>query len=194
MLSLFRHVTRRSLVAARPAVATRCYSTKNEPNVDGMKETHDILVDVANTQEKEKTFGGPSSVTRPVAEVEKWKPFYANRVVKPHDFTYKARYNAPTTYFRRRAQVGPPPSVARRDDVFHQFDLDPVSLAMNPALLSHFVSDMGKVFGRNITGVTHKTQRRMGKAIRRAKMMGIIPVLSKTQRLHSDYSRSERRR
>lgn len=39
---------------------------------------------------------------------------------------------------------------------------------------------MGKIYGRPVTGLTLKSQRKLGKAIRRAKMMGIIPNLSKT--------------
>lgn len=50
---------------------------------------------------------------------------------------------------------------------------------MNSTLLSHFVTDMGKIRKRADTQLTWKNQRRLGKAIRRAKMMGIIPVLSR---------------
>lgn len=38
---------------------------------------------------------------------------------------------------------------------------------------------MGKIKSRAETGLTWKNQRRLGKAIRRAKMMGVIPVLSR---------------
>lgn len=38
---------------------------------------------------------------------------------------------------------------------------------------------MGKIYGRNITGLTSRSQRRLGKAIRRARMIGIIPQLSR---------------
>lgn len=38
---------------------------------------------------------------------------------------------------------------------------------------------MGKIKPRSQTKLTWRSQRRLGKAIRRAKMMGIIPVLSR---------------
>lgn len=103
--------------------------------------------------------------------------------------TYKARLNEPPP-FRRRPAVGPPTSIARYNDVFHQFNIDPLSQALNPEILHAFVSEMGKVYGRNVTCLTSKSQRKLGKAIRRAKMMGVIPVLSNTTGgIYSAYSR-----
>ncbi|KAF8640071.1 hypothetical protein AX17_001312 [Amanita inopinata Kibby_2008] len=106
-----------------------------------------------------------------------WKSFNANGVIRPHDLSYNSRRAAPPPP-RKRPEVGPPPTHARYNDVFHQFSLDPLSQALNPAILSEFVSDMGKIYSRPITGMTVKSQRRLGKAIRRAKMMGVIPILS----------------
>jgi ribosomal protein S18 len=63
--------------------------------------------------------------------------------------------------------------------VFAQLGLDPVREATNRELMSNFVSDMGKIRGRAETELTRKSQRRLGKAIRRAKMMGLTPVLSR---------------
>ena len=45
--------------------------------------------------------------------------------------------------------------------------------------MSEFVTRMGRIKKRNETRLTWKNQRKLGKAVRRAKMMGIIPVLSK---------------
>jgi small subunit ribosomal protein S18 len=92
--------------------------------------------------------------------------------------TYEARLVAPPPP-KRRPVVGPPPSVARYTDVFHQFCIDPVSQAQNPQMLAPFLSDMGKIYSRSVTGLTSRSQRKLGKAIRRAKMMGVIPILSK---------------
>lgn len=98
--------------------------------------------------------------------------------VRPHELTYKARFKAPRIPLKRPA-VGPGSAEARYQDVFHQFGIDPLGQALNPALLAGFMSEMGKIYGRNMTGLTSKSQRRVGKAIRRAKMMGVIPILSK---------------
>jgi len=123
----------------------------------------------------------PGSITagsRSRRQPSKWKPFKPNSFVRPYDMTYEARLVVPKRPTRRPV-VGPSPSVARYTDIFHQFCIDPVSQAQNPQMLAPFLSDMGKIYGRNVTGLTSRSQRRLGKAIRRAKMMGVIPILSK---------------
>jgi small subunit ribosomal protein S18 len=84
---------------------------------------------------------------------------------------------------RKRPYLGPSAKISRRKDVFHQLGIDPLQESLNPALLSHFVTDMGRVMGRAETQLTWRSQRRLSKAIRRAKMMGIIPLHSKKTRL-----------
>ena len=79
----------------------------------------------------------------------------------------------------KRSLLGPDAATSKELDVFHQLNLDPLKECRNTSLLSRFVTSMGKIRGRNETKLTWKNQRRMGKAIRRAKMMGLIPVLSK---------------
>ncbi|KAG5648927.1 hypothetical protein DXG03_000276 [Asterophora parasitica] len=155
MLSLLRHVGRRSATAVRPVLAVN-YSAQSSPS-----EEWSPLEVVLNVE----------------AEKQKQEPPKAFAAIAT------ARINAPAPYFSRRAAVGPPPVIARYNDVFRQFDIDPVSQAMNPEVLSHYMSEMGKIYGRNVTGLTSRSQRRISKAIRRAKMMGIIPILSKTQGL-----------
>lgn len=75
--------------------------------------------------------------------------------------------------------LGPPRAIAERTDFLYQSGIDPVKEAMNSSLMSAFVTDMGKIRSRGESSLTWKSQRRVGKAIRRAKMMGIIPVLSR---------------
>lgn len=83
----------------------------------------------------------------------------------------------------KRPYLGPSAKESRRKDAFHQLGIDPLRESLNPALLSHFVTDMGRVLGRADTQLTWRSQRRLSKAIRRAKMMGIIPLHSKKPRL-----------
>ncbi|KAG5653035.1 hypothetical protein H0H81_002657 [Sphagnurus paluster] len=193
MLSLlFRNVGRRATPALHPILAAN-YST-GVPS-GGMEILTNVLREEGEKQTvppASKAFSGPSASSRRQQQITKWKPFQPGRVVKPHELTYKSRFNAPATYKPRRAAVGPPPAIARYNDVFHQFDIDPLSLSMNPDILSHYMSEMGKIYGRNYTGLTSRSQRRIGKAIRRAKMMGIIPVLSKSQNLVYQYKLKNR--
>jgi small subunit ribosomal protein S18 len=80
---------------------------------------------------------------------------------------------------RKRALLGPGAAESRRNDYFYQLGIDPLDEAMNPRLLSYFVSEMGKIKSRAENKLTWRNQRRLTKAIRRAKMMGIMPILNK---------------
>lgn len=74
---------------------------------------------------------------------------------------------------------GPKKALAIRDDIFHQLDIDPLHEIYNRVLLRSYVSELGRIIPRDQTRLTWKNQRKLGKAIRRAKAMGIIPVFSK---------------
>ncbi|KXN83738.1 37S ribosomal protein RSM18, mitochondrial [Leucoagaricus sp. SymC.cos] len=106
-----------------------------------------------------------------------WRIFYNGEVVTPNELTPEKCANKPKR--TRRAVIPPPTSVTRYNDLFRQLDIDPVEFSLNPSVLSAYVSEMGKIYGRNITGLTSRSQRRLGKAIRRARMIGILPQLSR---------------
>jgi len=80
---------------------------------------------------------------------------------------------------RKRALLGPGAAESRRNDWFYQLGIDPLDEATNPRLLSYFVSDLGKMKSRAETKLTWRSQRRLTKAVRRAKMMGVMPILNK---------------
>ncbi|PIL37045.1 hypothetical protein GSI_00737 [Ganoderma sinense ZZ0214-1] len=105
--------------------------------------------------------------------------FQAHQFVQPKDFS-RAQYNKQRSRLKRPA-LGPDARSSRYLDPLHQLGIDPLKESLNSALLSHFVTTMGKIKKRSETNLTWRNQRRVGKAIRRAKMMGIIPVLSKRQ-------------
>ncbi|KAI0796775.1 hypothetical protein C8Q75DRAFT_742196 [Abortiporus biennis] len=110
-----------------------------------------------------------------------FKPASFARHLKPHDFV---RNDKPPRPYKKRPYLGPSATESKRRDVFYQLNIDPLHEATNSHLMSRFVSEMGKIQSRAETGLTWKNQRRMGKAIRRAKMMGIIPALSKRALSH----------
>jgi small subunit ribosomal protein S18 len=85
---------------------------------------------------------------------------------------------------RKRALLGPGAAESRRGDWFYQLDIDPLDEATNPRLLSYFVTDMGKMKSRAETKLTWRNQRRLTKAVRRAKMMGVMPILHKRVTLY----------
>jgi small subunit ribosomal protein S18 len=60
--------------------------------------------------------------------------------------------------------------------------IDPLDECMNTTLLSNFVTPMGRIEKRAVTRLTMKSQKRISKAIKRAKMMGIIPIHGRSLR------------
>ncbi|KFW86249.1 hypothetical protein N305_05244, partial [Manacus vitellinus] len=57
----------------------------------------------------------------------------------------------------------------------------------NVQLLSQFVSPYtGCIYGRHITGLCHKKQREVTKAIRRAQVLGFMPVVLKNPQFLTD--------
>lgn len=93
-----------------------------------------------------------------------------------------------THQFRRRAPplLGPSKREAMKTDPIHILGLNPAKPSLaddsykNGALLSEYVSEMGRILPRNVTGLTRKSQRHIGKAIRRARALGILPVLTRS--------------
>ncbi|BGP44753.1 hypothetical protein JCM10450v2_000567 [Rhodotorula kratochvilovae] len=83
----------------------------------------------------------------------------------------------PRPNFAQAHPLGPPTSCAESHDPFVRYGLDPLRDATtNPFVLSEFVTSMGKIKNRGKTGLQRKSQRRIGKAVRRARSMGIIPT------------------
>lgn len=120
----------------------------------------------------------------------------------PHSVSYEA-FNREQTY-RVPPRLGPRRRIAETLDQIHKLGLNPGKPSLhddsykNGAFLSPYVSEMGKILSRNKTNLTWKSQKSVGKAIRRARSMGIIPVLAKTDAWKSnagsywDYSKRSR--
>ncbi|KAJ3975177.1 hypothetical protein EV361DRAFT_890297 [Lentinula raphanica] len=168
MFASFRSIARPKL-GLRPTFAALSSSAPSTPNSkpSGLKELGEIILE------------GESGTTTYSANPDSpYRSFVHNQFIQPHRLTYDSvskQRSPPIT----RPQVGPSRREAQYRDPFYRLSVDPLKQAMNPAMLIPFVSEMGKVYGRNVTGLTKKNQRRVGKAIRRAKMMGILPILSK---------------
>lgn len=101
------------------------------------------------------------------------------QAIRPHQLAYDNRVIDRSAPRPRRPTVAPASKQARDSDIFYQLGVDPVSIATNASVLSRYVTEMGQIQPRTQTGLTVKSQRRLGKAIRRARMMGVIPILSK---------------
>ncbi|KAG9317455.1 hypothetical protein JVU11DRAFT_1655 [Chiua virens] len=95
--------------------------------------------------------------------------------IRPHYWSYKHRFQ-PNRIKTAQPLVAPSRKEALQHDIFREFGIDPLWETSNSTLLASFVSELAKIKPRTQTRLTTKTQRRLAKAIRRAKMMGVIPL------------------
>ncbi|OXG13313.1 ribosomal protein S18, partial [Cryptococcus neoformans Tu401-1] len=99
--------------------------------------------------------------------------FKANQFTAPQAFTQESIY--PTARpLPRPPLLGPPKKIAVKLDPFYITKTNPLVHDMNPNFAYEFVNPMGKIRSRAETGLTWKSQRRVGKLVRRARAMGII--------------------
>ncbi|KAI0952181.1 hypothetical protein AcW1_004348 [Taiwanofungus camphoratus] len=174
---------RSSLSASAAAVTRRANSTASTPQTAGaldevsglLNEAGDAPAPLAGPRTPEYNYDEINYVSKSVTGI---RGFYPDNFIQPLSLSRKARISQ-QRHRRAYPLLGPDAKDARAQDVFHQLEIDPLDECDNSALMSHFVSQMGKINKRASTKLTWRSQRRLGKAIRRAKMMGIIPVLSK---------------
>ncbi|KAL5508213.1 hypothetical protein ACEPAH_5832 [Sanghuangporus vaninii] len=90
----------------------------------------------------------------------------------------RQQYSRPS--YRGRVPLGPGRE-SRYRDIFLQHEIDPRREAHNEELMSGYMSRLGQIKPRNVTNLSQRSQRLVGKAIKRAKMMGVVPVFSNTR-------------
>lgn len=101
----------------------------------------------------------------------------------PSTLTYESITQRPNR--TARALLGPTKAEALKHDLIHINRLNPAKPSLhddsykNAAILANYVTEMGKIMPRASTGLTRKSQRLVGKAIRRARSMGLLPVMSR---------------
>ncbi|WVR06793.1 ribosomal protein S18 [Kwoniella sp. DSM 27419] len=99
--------------------------------------------------------------------------FKAGSWIAPHSLTSSSLYPEPRPN-ARPPLLGPPRKVAVKLDPFHLSGTSPLAHDLNPLFPLAFVNQMGKIKGRAETGLTWKSQRKVGKLVRRARAMGLI--------------------
>jgi small subunit ribosomal protein S18 len=84
-----------------------------------------------------------------------------------------------------RERSGEPPTVVIRRPFFRRKKASPFAAPDAPPidykdvkLLARFVSETGKIVPRRITAVTAKEQRALAKAIKRARILALLPFTS----------------
>ncbi|PPQ67810.1 hypothetical protein CVT26_007057 [Gymnopilus dilepis] len=149
---------------------SRSYATGPPKTAGWVGDLHGIL---------DKTAKEIQNAPKPIRRTNtlNYRLFHPDQVLTERALQYESCSKASSP--RSRRPVAPSAALARRNDIFHQLQLDPRDFSTNRVVLSHFVTEMGKIKSRYETKLTVKNQRLLGRTIRRAKMMGVIPMLSK---------------
>ena len=84
----------------------------------------------------------------------------------------------------RPPRAGEPPNITIRRPFFRRRKTSPFASEDSPRidykdlkLLQRFVSERGKIVPRRITAVTAKEQRALAQAIRRARLLALLPFI-----------------
>lgn len=93
----------------------------------------------------------------------------------------------------RPSGLGPSAARAKLIDPFHIMKIDPRKECMNASLMGSYVTRMGMIMNRGATGLTRRNQRLLGKAIKRARNMGVIPTFSRPRFLRDSPNEQEAR-
>jgi len=64
-------------------------------------------------------------------------------------------------------------------DAFDALSLNPIDFYKNFAVMSEYMTDMGRIRHSNLTGLRQVNQRKIAKAIRRAIGLGLMPSIHK---------------
>jgi small subunit ribosomal protein S18 len=91
-------------------------------------------------------------------------------VIQPHDLSQSGLFarSRPT----RPPLLGPKARDAKKIDPFYLSGTNPLDMTYHPRLVNAFTNQLGRIRSRAETGLTWKSQRMMGKLIRRQRAMG----------------------
>ncbi|KAH0839923.1 hypothetical protein J3R83DRAFT_875 [Lanmaoa asiatica] len=155
----------RALARTRPRLSALRFSST-------LKGDQEHLHDILDQAEDARTLDDPTTQWQATGLRRKFAP---GLFIRPHYWSYQHRFQ-PKNVRIAPPLVAPSRKEAFQYDIFREFGIDPLWETSNSTLLATFVSELGKIRPRTQTRLTTKTQRRLAKAIRRAKMMGVIPL------------------
>ncbi|KAG8966024.1 hypothetical protein FRC03_012667 [Tulasnella sp. 419] len=126
----------------------------------------------------------PSTLQAP-EKITQFRPFVDSRTTHskfylPTDFNRKNRIDdpdAPRT-FGRPSGLGPSAERTKSTDPFLALDINLKQEFRNGTLLSQFTTNMGLIKNRGETKLSRGNQRKLAKAVKRARNMGLLPYFS----------------
>lgn len=94
---------------------------------------------------------------------------------EPHVYKETNLYNEERRPRPRHALLGPSKKIAKQIDPFWIRKANPLDHCINPLMSLSMVDQLGRIKGRSETGLTWRSQKMVGKMVRRARAMGVIP-------------------
>ncbi|KAJ1673887.1 hypothetical protein EV182_004375 [Spiromyces aspiralis] len=151
----------RSRLAAGSKLGLRAFHSRDERDIaitivgektiEGFREEHNIM-------------GAMIDAERPGPELSQFTHrFQPKQIYKPSDFD--------ENYRQRTLEVNEKKGKHAKDP-FRRFNINPLDEYKNVALLSNYVTEMGRIKPKHMTGLSAKSQRKIAKAIRRARAFG----------------------
>ncbi|KXS10997.1 ribosomal protein S18 [Gonapodya prolifera JEL478] len=107
--------------------------------------------------------------TRPDRYFRNRRDFVEGDTYTPVTMTNNNSTSTPQRSRKRRESRGKP-------DFLEVLNIDPLKEYKNPHLLAEFMTDMGYIKPRSLTGLSILNQRKVSRAIRRAQNMGLLPI------------------
>ncbi|CDS00575.1 hypothetical protein [Sporisorium scitamineum] len=180
----------RPVVAARTFTSTTCHRQPSDTTsaLDELSSSIEKLArsraSTSSTPSSTGTVHNPRSTT-PTRERQtvSGRAFMNGHYYNPTTLSYDSITQRPNRL--ARPLLGPTKKEAIQKDLIHINGLKPGKPSLhddsykNAAILANYVTEMGKIMPRASTGLTRKSQRAVGKAVRRARSMGLLPVMSR---------------
>ncbi|PWZ00687.1 hypothetical protein BCV70DRAFT_160025 [Testicularia cyperi] len=181
-------------VAAATTTTARTFATTSRTSqqsaLDELSSSIEKLAKANQAQAAQRAAGAGNSVHNPRSptgnkdrQTVSGRAFMNGHYYNPSTLTYGSIADKPPRL--ARPLLGPSKKEAVQQDLIHINGLKPGKPSLhddsykNAAILANYVSEMGKISNRASTGLTRKSQRQVGKAIRRARAMGLLPVMSR---------------
>ncbi|EFP78228.2 hypothetical protein PGT21_012544 [Puccinia graminis f. sp. tritici] len=115
--------------------------------------------------------------------------FNPNQVLKPSDLQLENLIHPADRESRKpRPVVRRPPTKdeVRLTDPFLYYNINILKEPYNPDLLANFITPLGRIKKRALTGLSKGNQKKVSKAIRRARCMGFLPYFGKPLERYSE--------
>ncbi|KAJ1648106.1 hypothetical protein J3B02_006519 [Coemansia erecta] len=179
--------------AARRSMSSTTGTGPENTPIDSTKPTNETSSSSSSTSSIDEKKVQMASIMSDATQQQKQTPAQLSKLRNSlipskvyENATYTRKFKAKTIYHPRDLNEMEVLKASRRipevdssKDPFVALGINPLKDYKNTNLLASFVTEMGKIKPRYKTGLTAKSQRRLSKAIKRARAFGLMPVTSR---------------